>query len=401
MKLINKYLLLIIFLTPLTASAGMVAFFDKPDGICPEGWRPIDNAKGRLIRGTTDPKRVGLSAGTPMHNKTPPTHKHELHIWFNPVSKSVVALEKFGFLQQNTGVAKANSNWYEKSGHFTSISDGNIPYIQMLACEENQNGMTADNMRQEMVAFFNNDTCPVNWEVYQKLNNRYVVPAPDNTESGLYNQPFGTGDATHNHKISMKEGLAGPNQVGIRLNEIGMEASEKGVLIKESDDWAKNQSPVGAISTKSSANNIVPYLELLPCRKNRGRGNIDRLSEGLMAFMSALACPTGWREKSSTHGRYLVGLPADQHAKNGTAFGGNPLESGEIRTHHHEVRHTFNWPSQPFVGYTGDTNKGFAASGDYDLIGATQEASLNLPYVQMRHCIAPARNKDVPTGIRQ
>lgn len=401
MNSIHTCWLLLLLLTPLSASAGMVAFFDKVDGICPSGWQALDKAKGRLILGTTDSGRVGAVSGKPISNKTPPLHKHRMTIDFAPVAKSVVALEDFPFLKQNTGVASATKTWSIEQDDLMTASDGNVPYIQMLVCEESGAKSAAENMRQEMVAFFNDPACPSNWEPYEKLNKRFVVPAPDNTETGQYNQTFGSPLGGHSHGVGMKEGAAGANQVGIRLNEIGMEASEKGFLIPARDYWAKNQSPVKQISTKASAADAVPYLELLACRKTKGRGNIERLSGDLMAFMTALACPDGWREKSSTHGRYLVGLPADQHAKSGTAFGGAPLASGEVRTHHHDVRYSFNWESNPFIGFTGNTNLGFAASGTYDLIGTTQQAEMNMPYVQLRHCIAPQPKNNESSGIRQ
>lgn len=401
MNIWTKAGLLAIALIPCSASAGMVAFFDKVDGVCPQGWKPATSTKGRLIRGTVDGARVGNVEGSPMQDKSSPQHLHALDISLSPVSQNVAAIEEFWPLGQIRTVAKAG--WYSSGSHpppNTASSDGNMPYIQMLACEEQAGGKAAADMRSQMVAFFNDRSCPANWEIYGELNRRYLVPAPDDTEAGAYNQIVGNTGDEHNHSVQMVEGVAGANQVGIRLTEAGMGAAEKGLFVN-SDGWAKSQSPVSAISTYSNRDTQIPYIELLPCRKTRGRGDIDNLPEYLLAFMTAEACPRGWQEKSSTHGRYLVGLPEGQHAKSGATFGGPGLRSGEVRQHHHGVSYTFNWPARPFAGNMGGQYSGFAAAGDYDLIGTTQQDNLNLPYVQMRHCFVPARDSDTGSGIRQ
>lgn len=393
--------LLLMVLTPGVASAGMVAFFDRIDGACPEGWKPAVNVQGRLIRGTVDGNRVGNVKGTPMKYKSPPEHSHALDIALRPVSQNVAAVEEFWPLEQIKTVASAG--WYSAGGGSlprSGRSDGNVPYMQMLVCEEQSGATSATNMRNQMVAFFNDRSCPANWEPYGQLKQRYVVPAPDDTEAGAYNQIVGLMSNEHSHGVQMVEGTAKANQVGIRLTTASMGAAKQGLFVN-SDGWAKAQSPVNSISTHSHQDTHIPYIELLPCRKTRGRGNIDRLPGDLLAFMAAEACPRGWREKSSSHGRYLVGLPKQQHAKSGTAFGGAPLRSGEVRDHNHSVNYTFDWPARPFAGNVGSQYSGFAAAGNYDLIGTTQQGSHNLPYVQMRHCIAPAEPSDTGSGIRQ
>lgn len=401
MKGLSIFVFVLVMLIPGVASAGMVAFFDRVDGVCPEGWQPSVKAKGRLIRGTVDAGRVGNVEGVPMQDKSPPGHLHGLDISLRPVAQSVAALEEFWPLEQIKTVAAAG--WYSAGSHpppNTALADGGIPYMQMLVCEEQAGGSSADDMRSQMVAFFNGQSCPANWEPYGELNKRYVVPAPDDTEAGAYNQMVGNLGDEHSHTIQMVEGAAGANQVGIALQGASMGAAKEGAFVN-SDGYAKKQSPVSSISTYSNQDTQIPYIELLPCRKTRGRGDIDNLPGDLLAFMAAEACPRGWREKASTHGRYLVGLPEGQHAKSGTAFGGAPLSSGEIRQHNHGVNYTFNWHARPFVGNIGGQYTGFAAAGDYDLIGTTQQGSLNMPYVQMRHCIAPASESDSGSGIRQ
>lgn len=275
--------------------------------------------------------------------------------------------------------------------------------MQILVCEDQERGLASSNMEKEMVAFFNQQSCPVDWEPYNKLNGRYILPAPDDTETGEFNKAFGSGKQEHGHAITIApDGL---NTVKVNINDIGMEASEKGILGVARNGWAKNASPIEDISARNYGNDnseTIPHVELLPCIKTKQRGNIKDLPGDMMAFMTAENCPNGWSEKSSSHGRYLVGLTKQPHAKSGTTFGSAlPLRSGEIRQHDHTVNYVFNWPHRGFVGFTGSSNNGFAADGNYDITGTTNKSTLNMPYVQIRHCITPTKQKDGRRGIKQ
>lgn len=384
-----------------SAHAGMVAFFDIVEGKCPRGWSEAVYAKGRLIKGTTK-GGVGQVAGEPLADKTPPSHTHAYKVSAELASREVVAVEEFWPFDQNTGVAKSGEA--TTASGTSSSSNGDIPLMQFLTCEEDAETNTAQHMRGEMVAFFNAASCPAGWEPYHKLNNRFVVPLPSDAETGDHNvavdMPAGTG-RVHAHGLSVASSADDVTaDIKLPLQTIGMEASSTGVFVKERTGWAVPEKPTtsGAVSATTTK---WPYVVLRACRKKEGRGSVAKLPGDMLAFMTAQSCPNGWREKASTRGRFLVGLPAGRHAKSGAAFGGNPLNSREVRTHSHHLKADMSFASRPFVGFTGNANKGFTKAGKYTIEGDTQRSASELPYVQMLHCITPPAKGSSSSGIRQ
>src|SRR5689334_18900496 len=56
--------------------AGTVAFFLRPDGSCPSGFRKATEASGRMLVGVLAGDAVGKQVGMPLSNQEDRTHAH-------------------------------------------------------------------------------------------------------------------------------------------------------------------------------------------------------------------------------------------------------------------------------------------------------------------------------------
>lgn len=111
-----------------TSPAGMVAFFSPTTTGCPAGWFAPEISRGRLILGVTDAGRVGRTFGSPMPDRTPPTHIHAYSAKIKLGSKS---------LQAGSGKNKdgAKAKTYTINAQ-TDAATADLPFYQLVICQK-------------------------------------------------------------------------------------------------------------------------------------------------------------------------------------------------------------------------------------------------------------------------
>lgn len=366
------------------AHAGMVAFFDVPDARkqCPEGWKEFLPAKGRLILGTTDPAQVGRASTTTMKDLTPPTHHHAFTAGVKLKPRPVVAL---GGPNQTL----AGSNVQHAVTATTETSDGNVPYMQLLACEQERGFPAEQALPREMVAFFSAPSCPAEWAPYRKLDGRFAVPLPSDAQSADFNAAVGNAGVVFNHSHALVvSGTAAAQKIYLPIAGGSMALAESWWPFAQNTDYGHRTFDDQTFTTDTGGDDAVPRVSLMACIKTTGRPRTSELPNDILAFMTAEDCPKHWRQKPASMGRYLVGLPAGPYAQSGVPFGGSPLHSREQRVHVHEIRASLGLPSRGIAGASGCCLNDFAVASTYTLQGQSVSAASHLPYVQMRHCIA-------------
>lgn len=109
-----------------TTPSGMVAFVSG--NTCPPGWVVPESAQGRLIIGVADPNAVGITVGTPLIDKTPPTHSH-------PFTANLVmsyqAVSAISCCNKSGAAAKTYS---VSSTLATDTAD--LPFLQLPVCQK-------------------------------------------------------------------------------------------------------------------------------------------------------------------------------------------------------------------------------------------------------------------------
>lgn len=366
--------------------AGMVAFFDVPDARkqCPDGWSEYGPAKGRLIVGTTNGDEVGRAVGEPMADRTAPTHTHGFTAGVTLDYEPVVAN---GGPNKSLTAAGVDHTTRGTTGE----SDGNMPYMQLLACEQREGFAAEDALPREMVAFFAQGTCPANWEPYEPLNGRFAVPMPP---GGTLEATVGPWNAnmTHDHYMYVSDAAA-DEKIYLPVANASVALAKHWWPFKVNKSYGKRTFPDRFYRTDDSAD-MVPRVSLLACQRIAGRARSSKLPADIMAFMTAADCPKHWRQKPASMGRFLVGLPTGQYAQSGIPFGGNPLRDKEIREHLHSVQTELNLPSHGIAGASGCCSNDYAAAGTYTMQGQVKATLSTYPYVQLRHCIVtPAVRK--------
>lgn len=379
-----------------SASAGMVAMFDNVNGECPEGWQLIEKAQGRLIKGTTNSNRVGNVSGEPLKaGQALGRHQHKFRTSILSVGvRGMVALADSG----SGNKSAADKTNIPSSAGITGESQGNVPYMQLLACEEREqpSSKMANIMPAQMVSFFNTKECPADWSLYKNLDGRFVVPAPADTQSGDFYALVGD-LKQHLHTLDVSF-TSGEEKVKFDLGNTKVAPPAKGIF-KTNKQWM-DANTIPSTSTGFDYAEGLPVIELLPCIKDRGRGRFSQWPDNLLAFMAAENCPHNWQEKSGSHGRYLVGLPNSEYAKSGATYG-NPLSNKEMPRHTHSYSASFLFEAKPFTGTYAKNHAGFVKPGYKTLSGNTVAADYDMPYVQLRHCATIPKTQRRDGGIKQ
>lgn len=108
------------------APTGMVAFFDRTDGLCPEGWRVATEAAGRIPVGVNAGDFVGKLVGTALTNQEDRTHFHAYTASVELPYKSITAA--------NGGNGQgAASQEYKVNGNSQAVTSG-LPFVQLTTC---------------------------------------------------------------------------------------------------------------------------------------------------------------------------------------------------------------------------------------------------------------------------
>jgi hypothetical protein len=107
---------------------GTVAFFGSPDSRCPNGWRTLQDASGRLLVGATAQEAVGGLVGKPLADQEDRTHQHAYSATVELPYKSISAAD--GPNRQGAAAQK-----YTTQGQSEPSTSG-LPFVQLTLCEK-------------------------------------------------------------------------------------------------------------------------------------------------------------------------------------------------------------------------------------------------------------------------
>lgn len=219
------------------------------------------------------------------------------------------------------------------------------------------------------IAMFLAADCPNGWELDADLVGRTIVPSSEpGTAVGT---PYERDEhRAHQHPAAVRVELPATSFSGIAG---GGNAGVAGA------------GTVAATIATAGAEAGPPYVQLRPCRK-RTAPQVIAAPPGVIAFFDG-ACPAGWAEPPALAGRLLIALPAGASA--GTAFGGEPLAPGEQRTHTHALAATLSVPPHGIALVSGCCAGGYGAAGDHAITATADAAPVDVPYLQLRACVAP------------
>jgi len=106
--------------------SGTMAFFVGDGQLCPPGWRPATETRGRLVVAVTTGDTVGKQVGTELQNEEDRTHAHPFTATVELPYKPLASLN--GTNRQGAAAGK-----YTSSGVSEPAPSG-LPFIQLLAC---------------------------------------------------------------------------------------------------------------------------------------------------------------------------------------------------------------------------------------------------------------------------
>ncbi|HTJ46017.1 MAG TPA: hypothetical protein VL463_28125 [Kofleriaceae bacterium] len=221
------------------------------------------------------------------------------------------------------------------------------------------------------ISFFLATSCPSGWTSYDAAAGRAIVPsATDPTVTS--GAPLARNEIrAHHHDAAIGVDLPSTSFAGIAG------AANTGVA---------GAGHVDGAASITDGDAALPYVQLFACKKTAPPNGLS-IPGGMVAFFES-ACPTGWLEAPAEwNGRMLVGLP--NGGTPGATFGGAPLASGEARTHTHPYTGTVAIPSHGIALVSGCCAGGYASAGDRTISGTTGAGTVDLPYVQLRACVAP------------
>jgi len=282
-----------------SAPVGMMAFFKLSE--CPEGWVENSNARGRLIHSVTNSSNVNLTLGNPLPDLTLPIHSH------NVSSSIYIPVKAISVnLYSNTFAG------YGTAYYTMDFPDAfpNYPCVHLLLCRLVND--TVEGVPTGLIAFFDNDTCPPNWNPYSESIGRFIIPG--SSQNGVVYSTAAPLDSLED-----------------RLHTHGYSSSFNTPTTtfwnNLDNSWAPaNPGPYTVSGTTSQASSGFPYIQLLTCRSNEDGTGLD-LPLGIHLFYSNGYCTdlpqSLWQDAGSNiTGHWIIMLP-----ENGTVaspFGGNP-----------------------------------------------------------------------------
>lgn len=124
----------------------------------------------------------------------------------------------------------------------------------------------------------------------------------------------------------------------------------------------------------------------------------DPYPTGAVSFFDRASCPPSWALFEAANGRTIV--PTIGSNPPGTV-NGEPLASGEDRTHVHKWSTAVAVSKFEFASFDGDNN-GVGGGGNIAVSGTTEPASSGIPYAQMLVCkkTGGRGKKSLPSGMQ-
>ena len=109
----------------------------------------------------------------------------------------------------------------------------------------------------------------------------------------------------------------------------------------------------------------------------------DGTPSGMVAFFTTTSCPTGWNVATNVQGRAVVAV---QNSSDLGVMIGTPLQDMAALGHVHSYTTDITLPNKHAALATGGSDDSYAKSGKYTISGDLQEATSNLPFIQLVVC---------------
>ncbi|GJL58782.1 MAG: hypothetical protein NPIRA03_16390 [Nitrospirales bacterium] len=109
----------------------------------------------------------------------------------------------------------------------------------------------------------------------------------------------------------------------------------------------------------------------------------DGTPSGMVAFFTTPSCPTGWNVATNVQGRAVVAV---QNSSDLGVMVGTPLQDKTAPGHVHIYTTDITLPTKHAALATGGSDDSYAKSGKYTISGDLEEATSNLPFIQLVVC---------------
>lgn len=113
------------------------------------------------------------------------------------------------------------------------------------------------------------------------------------------------------------------------------------------------------------------------------RSDTDGTPSGMVAFFTTTSCPTGWNVATNVQGRAVVAV---QNSSDLGVMIGTPLQDMAALGHVHSYTTDITLPNKHAALATGGSDDRYAKSGKYTISGDLQEATSDLPFIQLVVC---------------
>lgn len=228
-----------------------------------------------------------------------------------------------------------------------------------------------DSLPRDTVMYFNTMACPTGWEPYNEAAGRVIVPtmmgAMPNDVRGL---PLRDAeDRTHTHELNETFAIDSVSYVGIAGG------SNNGVATADDPTMMVRSEPASA---------GLPYVQVLACKKSTNAvARVTAVPSGMLIFVAASSCPTGYTQPMATAGRAPVGTPA---AGTDLATVGPAYDDTASRQHHHGVTATLTTAPHGIGLASGCCGSGFARNDVVRAANPTSDEDGSLPTLTLLQC---------------
>ncbi len=356
---------------------------------CPKGRVDVPYARGRFILGTSDGKRAGRVWGKPIRPSTDFAHYHFITI----TTKLKTQSERLAWcgglcgLYASHEVARENATGVvDVRATTTTVADVGLPVISLTVCaqdpaDEASRVAVHEAMPFNAVAFFTGAQCPAGWEPFAGLDGRLPVALQsDGTPNAQVAAPWRAGPPPL-HNFKPDESTFGVSDRATGWTRVAGTTDQPYPLPSGTASVVTT-----ALRTHPGLNTFTPYVELLACaKKDNDVRNDVRLPPHMTILSSTKLCPERWETTQSSAGRFLLGEPLQSEPTN--TFNA-PLAAQENRVHKHSVQYNFSIPERWVFVTAGDTKVAVPQMRSLQL---SLESTLDVPYIQLRHCSTAAR----------